>query len=36
MHDDPIDPVDEARHDHGSSRFWNESYYFGFHRDDGR
>ena len=30
-----IDPVDEGRHEAGSERFWSESYYFDFHRDDG-
>jgi hypothetical protein len=35
MHDHAIDPVDEGRHEAGSERFWSESYYFDFHRDDG-
>ncbi len=35
MHDFPIDPNDEGRHEPDAERFWNESYYFDFHRDDG-
>ena len=35
MHDYPIDPRDEGRHAPEDDRFWNESYYFDFHRDDG-
>jgi len=35
MHAHPIDPSDEERHAPGSEQFWNESYYFDFHRDDG-
>ena len=35
MHDFPIDPDDEGRHEPAAERFWSESYYFDFHRDDG-
>lgn len=35
MHDHSIDPRDEGRHAPEDERFWNESYYFDFHRDDG-
>ncbi len=35
MHDHSIDPKDEGRHEYGEERFWNESYYMDFHRDDG-
>lgn len=35
MHAYPIDPADEARHAPDGERFWNESYYMDFHRDDG-
>lgn len=35
MHRHAIDPVDEQRHEPGSERFWSESYYLDFHRDDG-
>jgi hypothetical protein len=35
MHDHTIDPEDEGRHEFGSEPFWNESYYFDFHREDG-
>jgi len=34
MEEHRIDPADEARHAPGDERFWNESYYFDFHRDD--
>lgn len=35
MHDHTIDPRDEGRHAPGDDRFWSESYYLDFHRDDG-
>jgi hypothetical protein len=35
MHDHRIDPKDEGRHEPSGERFWNESLYFDFHRDDG-
>ena len=35
MHDYPIDPADEGRHDSDDQRFWNESYYFDFHDEAG-
>ncbi|UCE84804.1 MAG: hypothetical protein JSU66_10625 [Deltaproteobacteria bacterium] len=35
MHEYAIDPSDEGRHEPGSERFWSESYYFDFQRDDG-
>ncbi len=35
MEEHRIDPADEGRHQPGDERFWNESYYFDFHRDDG-
>lgn len=35
MRDHNIDPVDERRHEPGSGRFWNESYYFDFFDEEG-
>lgn len=35
MPEHAIDPADEGRHEFGAERFWSESYYFDFHRDDG-
>jgi len=35
MHDFPIDPNDEGRHEPDAERFWNESHYLDFHRNDG-
>ena len=35
MHDHTIDPADEGRHAPGDDRFWSESWYMDFHRDDG-
>jgi hypothetical protein len=35
MHDYPIDPRDEERHEPTSERFWSESYYFDFHDEQG-
>lgn len=36
MHDFSIDPADEGSHPPGDHTFWNESWYFDFHTDDGR
>jgi hypothetical protein len=35
MHDYPIDPRDEERHEPTGERFWSESYYFDFHDEQG-
>jgi hypothetical protein len=35
MEDYEVDPADEARHEPEAEQFWNESYYFDFHDDEG-
>jgi hypothetical protein len=35
MEEHRIDPADEARHEPDTEQFWNESYYFDFHDEEG-